>query len=88
MTDYEVLNITPDATIEEIRTAYLQQVKKYHPDKCSFAEFNSDAVEKLNRINLAYRRLKSVMPKQACPQIKYRNKIYTAIDNMEIVVRV
>ncbi|MBR2860216.1 MAG: J domain-containing protein [Clostridia bacterium] len=88
MTDYEVLNITPDATVQEIRAAYLKQVKKYHPDKFSSAECKREAGEKLNRINLAYSRLKSIMPETPCPKIKQRNKIYTAIDNMEIVVRV
>ena len=29
---YEVLKISPGATSDEIRSAYLEMLKKYHPD--------------------------------------------------------
>lgn len=32
---HEVLEVDPDATMRQIRTAYLEQVKQYHPDKVS-----------------------------------------------------
>lgn len=32
-TYYDILNVKPDATTEEIKTAYRYQAQKYHPDK-------------------------------------------------------
>ena len=33
MNPYKVLGVSENASQEEIRTAYLELVKKYHPDK-------------------------------------------------------
>ncbi len=51
---YKVLGIREDATQEEIRTAYLALVKKYHPDKYSDSDLKELANEKLVEINAAY----------------------------------
>jgi curved DNA-binding protein CbpA len=50
MDPYEVLNVSRDASIEEIDEAYRRMVKKHHPD-VSEAE---NAVEKFKRIQRAY----------------------------------
>ncbi len=78
MTDYEVLEILPTATMEEIHNAYIRQVKKYHPDKYSGTAFEALAADKIKRINLAYSRLKSIIPVNPCPKLKYQNSIYGA----------
>lgn len=78
MTDYEVLEILPTATIDEIHNAYIRQVKKYHPDKYSGTAFEDLAADKIKRINLAYSRLRSILPDTPCPPLRYQNNIYGA----------
>lgn len=57
--DYEVLGVASGATKEEIRKAYLELVKKYHPDRVSHLgdEFKELAHKKFLEIQNAYDRL-------------------------------
>ncbi len=53
---YKVLGVSPDASDEEIKKAYRELTKKYHPDR------NPDdpaAAEKMNEINVAYDAIKN-----------------------------
>jgi len=47
---YEVLEIKPNASEQEIKKAYYNLSKKYHPDKCN----ESNACQKFQEINSAY----------------------------------
>ena len=60
LTPYEVLGISPNATEDQILTAYKQAVKKYHPDKVAHLgeEFSSLANKKFIEIQTAYDILK------------------------------
>ena len=51
---YEVLGIKEGASQEEIRAAYREQVKKYHPDRHQDNPLYELAEEKLQEINEAY----------------------------------
>ena len=51
---YEVLGIKEGASKEEIRSAYKEQVKKYHPDRHQNNPLYELAEEKLQEINEAY----------------------------------
>jgi molecular chaperone DnaJ len=51
---YEVLGVRPGASQEEIRTAYRELAKKYHPDKYQNNPLGDLAVEKMKEINEAY----------------------------------
>jgi len=55
----DILNLSADATREQIRKAYLAAIKQYHPD--NFAglspEFRELAEEKSKQIILAYQKL-------------------------------
>jgi TonB family protein len=56
--DCRILEIDPGASFEEIRQAYLDQTKVWHPDRFSNdVELRKKAEEKFKRINLAYQRL-------------------------------
>lgn len=54
MNPYKVLGVSENATQEEIRRAYLQLVKKYHPDKYVDNPLKDLANEKLKEVNQAY----------------------------------
>ena len=58
---YEILQVTRGASKEEIRAAYLNLIKQYHPDKVSHLgkEFRDIAEEKTQGINRAYEILTS-----------------------------
>lgn len=57
---YDVLGISPGASVDEIRKAYQDAVQQYHPDKVSHLgqEFQELAKEKFIRIQEAYEKLK------------------------------
>ncbi len=54
---YEVLGIKQGATEAEIKAAYREQVKKYHPDKYQNNPLYDLAEEKLREVNEAYETL-------------------------------
>ncbi len=54
MNPYEVLGVSPTASPEEIRSAYMALVKKYHPDRYQDSNLKKQAEEKMKRINAAY----------------------------------
>ena len=53
---YKVLGVAPDASDEEIKKAYRDLAKKYHPD---MNPGDASAAEKMNEINDAYDRIKN-----------------------------
>ena len=55
MTDpYKVLGVSPDASDEEIKKAYRELAKKYHPDNYVNNPLSDLAAEKMKEINEAY----------------------------------
>lgn len=51
---YKVLGVSPNATDEEIKTAYRELAKKYHPDNYAGSPIADLAGEKMKEINEAY----------------------------------
>lgn len=58
--DFKILEITPDATNDEIKKAYRKMAKKYHPDKVASLgeDVKKQAEEKFRQVQDAYESLK------------------------------
>jgi len=52
---YKVLGVSPDASDEEIKSAYRRLAKQYHPDR---NPNNPEAAKKMQEINAAYEQIK------------------------------
>ena len=57
---YEVLGVSPSATDEEIKKAYRDLAKKYHPDKYANSPLADVAEQKMKEINEAYDAIKNM----------------------------
>ena len=54
MNPYKVLGVDSNASDEEVKRAYRELVKKYHPDRYADNELKDLASEKLKQVNAAY----------------------------------
>ena len=53
---YKVLGVSPDASDDEIKRAYRQLAKQYHPDR---NPGDAEAAKKMQQINAAYEQIKN-----------------------------
>jgi DnaJ like chaperone protein len=58
---YKILEIEPNASVDEIKKAYRKMAVKYHPDKVSHLgeDFQKSAKEKFQKVSEAYETLKA-----------------------------
>ena len=57
---YKILGVSPDATDEDIKTAYRGLARKYHPDKYRDSDLAEMAGEKMKEINAAYDEIQKI----------------------------
>lgn len=57
---YKILGIDPSATDDEVKKAYREMAKKYHPDKVAYLgeDVRRAAEQKLKELNYAYEKIK------------------------------
>ena len=55
MNAYEILNVAPDATRDEIRAAYRTMARRWHPDRFMAGPERDWANDRMASINAAYR---------------------------------
>ena len=77
MTDpYEVLNIPSSATDEEVKKAYRDLARKYHPDNYHDNPWADLAQEKMKEINAAYDTIQKQRGSRGGPGQGYARQSY------------
>jgi len=57
---YEVLGVSPNASDEEVKRAWRELARKYHPDKYQDSDLADLASEKMKEVNAAYEEIQKM----------------------------
>lgn len=57
---YKILGVSPDASDEDVKKAYLKLARKYHPDKYTDTDLADLAAEKMKEVNAAYEEIRNM----------------------------
>lgn len=70
ITAYDVLEISVDASLDEVKYAYFRLAKRYHPDVCK----DEDALNRMKNINLAYEAIRDGRGRWWSPPIEIKQE--------------
>ena len=73
---YKILGVSPNATDDEVKSAYRELAKKYHPDRYAGSPIADLASEKMKEINEAYDQV--VKERKARKNGSSQNSYYSA----------
>ena len=65
---YKILGVSPTATDDEVKAAYRNLARKYHPDKYRDSDLSEMAGEKMKEINAAYDEIQKLRSGKAAGQ--------------------
>lgn len=77
---YQILNITPDATDEQVREAYRSLARKYQPENYENSPLADMAAKKMDEINGAYDAIITMRRSQSSSAQSGYSAGYTAAD--------
>ena len=80
---YKVLGISRDATDEQVKEAYREMAKKYHPDNYQGSPIADLANEKMKEVNEAYDQIMNERKNRKTVEVLHR---VTAADIIQITV--
>ena len=75
---YKVLGVSPKADDEEIRRAYHELARKYHPDRYTNSDLADLASEKMKEVNAAYEEIQRLRAEGPSAQENDQNSAYGA----------
>ncbi len=70
---YKILGVDPTASDDDIKTAYRNLARKYHPDKYSDSDLKDLADEKMKEINSAYEEIQKMRANKQSSQNGYNS---------------
>ena len=92
MDPYKILNLTPDATPDEIRKAYRKAARKHHPDhggevwifqqvQEAYESLTNPKAKKKKKTNPAAKPNNPATPSQAKPNARPKTNIFDSLDS-------